>query len=874
MKRHLLLAMLGVASLSAFADYEINFPDGTNQTKTNPARYLSGVKFSVGALPTQTLSVNQEAGGPLFIDLTSQCVVLVAGAQAKVDFVWEGNWMNSFVYLDRGNDGKFDATLTDDNLPAEESDIMSFSNLNNKNSVGGEAVDSRNILGNTMLLPEFTVPDLAPGLYRMRFKVDYSNVDPGGATEELAGEGKSCAQRGGAIADAMALVISPNTTLDDITLVANNGTLTLSDIVEGGFTVTGTPAEGYAFEGINVINELSAPEGVTFADHGIARSIKTLMTKTGEVALSLDDIFGKATIEGRFIDASGVVEYDTEYTGDKNATHGITSITFNDAVQTVATDKAHFFTNDAFNLPLGATFRMQARYNGSAKSFKVYVDTDQTGKFGEPLASGNTLTKIGEMRLPSTLKSGVYRARLEAVNDCEVDFLINVYNPTASYRPNALNGLILSGDGTAMGETVPTMTALSLRVLPTLPGFEVDTVIVRHGQNIYGPEFVAGNRQWSDKTLHIGTGGNVTVPADIVNGDICVYALFSETADSEWSKVWGDEFNGTEVDSKRWTYNPRYGAAWNRFMAQSAEQRAKVNIIKDGYYNSLCIPTPAEFTTETEPMISGALISSGRLQVCYGKIEARAKTNPFTGNFPAFWMMPAYSELQDVGLNGWPNDGEIDIWEQINAENAHHGTIHSGWTGWSTYNKWPEAPKQSSPESTCKTPSDATIWHVYALEWEADELRWYIDGKQVFSYANRHYSEPGSKYYIEKVTWPFDKQFYILVNQSVGSGSWADNPDTNHEYLTQFDYVRVYQKKGEGTIMNALGTNGDDPDFYVPATGKAQQSAIEAVELNYGSLEGAPAYYDLAGRRVDTGAMMPGIYIEQRGSKSQKIIIR
>jgi len=864
--------MLGVASLSAFADYEINFPEGTHQTKTNPARYLTGVKFSVGALPMQTLNVNQEAGGPFFIDLTSQCVVLVAGAPAKVEFAWEGTWMNSFVYLDRGNDGKFDPTLTADNLPAADSDIMSFSNLDLKNSVGGNAGD-----GNTMILPEFTVPALEPGLYRMRFKVDYSNVDPGGATEEQVGKGNSCAQLGGTIADAMAWVISPTTSLDGIILSADNGTLKLSGLDGGGFTVTGTPDEGYVFEGVNVINEVAVPEGMTLADNGMARSARTLMTKTGEVALSLDDIIGKTTIEGRFTDRStsdGIVDYATGYTGDKSASLGITSITFNNAVQTVATEKAHFFTNNAFDLSLGSRFRMQASYNGSAKSFNVYVDTEQAGTFGEPLASGSSLAKIGAMKLPATLRSGVYRARLEAVGDCEVDFLINVYNPAASYRPNALNGLILSGDGTAMGETVPAMKALPLRVLPTLPGFEVDTIIVRHGQNIDGPEFIAGNRQWTDLTLPISSNGNVTLPAEIVNGDICVYALFSETDGSEWTKVWGDEFSGTEVDSRRWTYSPRHGAAWNRYLAETPAEREKVNVIENGYYNSWCIPTPAEFTAETAPMISGGIISSGRFQVCYGKIEARVKTNPFSGNFPAFWMMPAYSELQETGLSGWPNDGEIDIWEQINTENSHYGTIHSGWTGWNSYNHWPEAPRQASPTSSCRTWCDASLWHVYALEWEAEELRWYIDGKHVFTYKNTHYSEPDSKYYLEKVTWPFDKQFYIILNQSVGNGSWANNPDMGHEYLTQFDYVRVYQRKGEGTVTNTLGTNGDDPGFYVPATGKPQQSAIETVELNSGSHEDAPVYYDLAGRRVTAGTMKPGIYIELRGRKSKKIIIR
>lgn len=882
MKRHLLLAMLGAASLSAFADYGINFPDGTNQTATNPPRYLTAVKFSVGQLPVQTLAIDQAPGGALYIDHTTKCVVLVPGMSTKVEFDWAGNWMNSYVYMDLGNDGSFDATVSEEGVPAQGSDILSFSNLNSINSAGGEAVDGRGILGNTMLLPEFTVPaDLKPGLYRMRFKVDYNSVDPGGHPGTTAGDGTSCAERGGTIADAMALVVSPFTSPNDLEVLAENGSLSFSAVANGEFTVTATADENYFFNGINVINEFSAPEGYELGSEAMSRSVSVFTSKTNQVNIPTNVLTGSSKIEGLFVDESkmsGIWEYDTEYTAEKGAAEGITSITLNSEAMPIAATKAHYFTNAAFDLAAGSGFTLNYVYNGSANLFKLYVDTDQTGEFTTALKSGNP-KRWGTISLPENLKAGVYRARFEAQGHCEVDFLINVYNPEATYRPHALNGIILDGSGAAIAtETFPTFQPIQLQVKPTLEGFAVDTVIVRHGQNLNGPEYIKGNPQWTDNTLPIGSDGHVTIPADMVNGDIAVYALFSETEASEWTKVWGDEFSTSEVDNKRWTYNPRYGAAWNRYLAVTPAQRALVNVMDNGYYNSYCLPTPDDIKAagETVPMISGGLISSGRFEVCYGKIEARAKTNPFAGSFPAFWMMPASSELGEFGLNGWPNDGEIDIWEQINTQDAHHGTVHSGWTGWKSYNHWPEAPKQGSPASSRQTANDSKIWHVYALEWDAEELRWYIDGKQVFSYKNMHYSEPGSKYYFtEKVTWPFDKKFYVIINQSVGNGSWASNPDTNHTYLTQFDYVRVYQKKGEGQKSTMLDGNGDDPNFYIPATRNpfGVQNSIEEINVAE-EMDAAPVYYDLSGRRVSAGSMRNGIYIEHRGSKAQKIIVR
>lgn len=883
MKRYFLSAFVAAASLSAFAAYDLNFPEGTQQTATNPKRILHGVTFKVGNLPDQYVTVGQESGGDLFIDLTSQCVVLNPGVPAKIEFNWEGNWMNSYIYLDRGNDGQFDALLTDDNLPDPAGDILAFSNLGNKNSAGEDAIDSKNVLGNTVLLPEITVPDLEPGLYRMRFKIDFSDVDPGGRKPDESKPTGPDIINGGCIADVMAYVTAPTipASLADITVKAENGTLDLSTPdADGNFTVTGSPDPKFLFKGVNVINVLpAAPEGMTFADENIGNSVVQHLTTSNEVSLSLNDFYTHGTLEGLFVDpaSSGAFfDYDSPYDSEKTEQQGITSITFNGEEQPVVSLSTYTFVNRAFNLPVDGTFTMQCKYSGNTKRYRVYVDTDQRGVFVDPLYEGSTLTRIGEMKLPEGTAPGVYRARLEAADHCVVDFLINVYGPTANFRANALNGIILSADGKALAETFPTMKALDLQVLPTLPGFEVDSIIVRHGHNITDGEFISGNRQYVDHSIKLGSDGKVTIPAELIDGDFIVYALFSESADSEWTKVWGDEFSTDAVDTKRWGYNERYAAAWNYCMAQTTEQRAKANVMDNGYYNSYALPA-SQFPGETAPMVTGALITQRQLEVRYGRIEARAKTNPYSGSFPAFWMMPAESKLGGTDINTWPNNGEIDIWEQINTEQTAYTTIHSGWANWSSDNKgWP-APKQSSPTKTSSVSSDPSQWHVYALEWDAEELRWYIDGKQIFSYKNMHYSEEGSPYYTEAVTWPFDKKFYIIINQSVGNGSWAAKPDTGHTYLTQFDYVRVYQKKNDADyqLMNALGTNGDDPGFYSPASTVVNdyQSGIDEV-INAGNFDGPAVYFDLAGRRVNPDALTTGIYVEQRGDKANKIVIR
>lgn len=879
MKRFILFSLLGAAALSASADYSINFPAGTKQTATNPARYLNGVNFGAASLSTQYLNVGQTPGGDLYLDRTSQAVVLIAGKKTAIEVDWAGNWMNSYAYIDWGNDGEFNVQVADDNTIVKPTDIISYSNFDGLNSAGAEAVNPVNgQKGNTVVLPDF-VAETKPGTYRFRVKIDYNNVDPGGAIV-LDDAGALNPQKGilygGTIADATIVVIEPFGNVSQLNLVSDHGALQASyNEVDGTVTVSCAEEDGYFLDGIDVTHTFDLPEGVSLADPVIGAAV-TFSANGSEVVIPADALTAGATLTAKFIDEaqkSGVWDYPSTMTGEKAANEGITAITVNDSMMGINAATRHYFLDRAFNVAAGSPLKLSCAYNGPATKFTLYVDADQTGEFSKPLATAETLAKMGEVKLPASMKAAVYRARVVAEGDCEVDFLINIYNQQINYRPYALNGLILDGSAKPMKETYPAFQAISLTVKPALEGFSTDTVIVRHGQNLNAAEYISGNRQWTDEVLQIDANGKVVIPATMINGDIAVYALFGQQENSEWVKIWGDEFSGNTMDSKRWVTQGWRGSVWNRFCSMTPNGHKLVNVFDDGYYNSYCFKMPEDIkkSEQNVDMISGAINSSGRFTMTYGRIEARAKTRKHTGNFPAFWMMPSGSTLSG-SLNKWPNNGEIDIWESINAQDAVHTTIHSGWTYWRS-NGWPQ-PSQQSPASTKQTGANMDLWHVFALEWDENELRFFVDGEQVFTYKNMHYSEPGSQYYLEDVCWPFNKPFYVIVNQSVGNGSWAAGPDMNFEYLTQFDYVRAYQKKG-GVYTNASGNNGDDPNFYVPATNDPFKSSIEDITIDDDDMaDGPAALYDLAGRRVTSSAPAAGLYIERQGSKAQKIIIR
>lgn len=869
MKRKLLFLLTALSVSSAFANYTTNYPKDTHVT--HATRELHNITLNVGGFPKQTLAINQGAGGLLYHDKCFHAFVGVAGREVSLGLDWTGTWMNTYVYIDLNHDYEFDA----------ETELIAYSNLGGVNSAGASTGN-----GNVLLPPTFVLPEEA-GDYHIRIKIDWDSNDPGGSLVE----GNDIVSNGGVIVDATLMVYGNDGT---VTVSAENGCVTLVDgssadgipvPTSGALDLAVTANEGYMFDALKVTSGIVLITEDRVLVNPDLFALETVYTASalhnGIISIPAERLVIFAEIEAVFIPSEQTAgePYTPMYSGEKSATEGFTSVNFNGTKRNISSTMRHTAATSELmlNLLKGNEVLLNATFNGTASNFRFMVDLNQDGVFNtnetalscEIVASGSDATALsGEM--PEGVKNGVYRTRLEAEGHSSVDFFLNVHNERASVRLQPLNALVLTADNTAVGNDAPTMTSLRLKSSPVLPGFEPSSVIVRHGQNLTGPQFVCGNPQWADYEGKILSSGAINVPASVMNGDVEIYVMYTQGADTEWIKVWGDEFNDGKIDKKRWKYQSRAGSTWNRLVAEGPREQIRVNTFENGYYNSHCIPTPDEFSDETQPMISGAINTEGVFTVRYGRIEARIKTTPHTGNFPAFWMMPAYSELTDLGLNGWPKDGEIDIWEQIDSENKSHHTIHTGWTGWNEYCNW-EAPKVNSPQSSSSSACDMNLWHTYALEWDAEELRWYVDGVKVFSYANQHYVEEGSDKYIEKVTWPFDKHFYIILNQSVGNGSWARPADESFNYLTLFDYVRVYQKKDAIDFNSNIDDNGDDPDFYVPAKDEDSESSIVDITM---SDDGQTEYYDLNGRRISVSLATPGIYVKRTGNKAVKILVR
>lgn len=291
--------------------------------------------------------------------------------------------------------------------------------------------------------------------------------------------------------------------------------------------------------------------------------------------------------------------------------------------------------------------------------------------------------------------------------------------------------------------------------------------------------------------------------------------VLSEEEQSEgcYTLVFNDEFNGengSQPDETKWIRSVRRSSTWNRYISNSED----VVFLQDGHLVCRAIPNPDQ-ESDPVPMLTGSVETRGLYSFTYGWVEARLKTTPYKGSFPAFWMMP------QPPTDTWPKGGEIDIFEAIDAQNTAFHTLHSHWIT-TLGNK--NNPKYSFSESVTQGE-----WHTFAANWTESLITFYVDGNPVGSYAK---SQNASD--LEQGQWPFCHDFYLILNQSVGDGSWAKAPDTSFTYETQFDWVRVFQKDVPTGINNS------------------QLSTLDSQLDNW---------YTLDGRKLESKPKTPGIYI-------------
>lgn len=248
-------------------------------------------------------------------------------------------------------------------------------------------------------------------------------------------------------------------------------------------------------------------------------------------------------------------------------------------------------------------------------------------------------------------------------------------------------------------------------------------------------------------------------------------------AHGAWQLFWSDEFNGTNVDTSKWTFEIGNGSGgWGNSEREYYTSRTNNAYVAGGLLHIVA----RQESYNGFPYTSARMKTQGLFSKKYGRFEFRAKLPRGLGFWPALWMMGT-----NITTAGWPACGEIDVMEFNGSwSNQVQGTIH--------YSDAANNHQQQTRLYTFPLPGDsATNFHTYAVEWATNSIKWLVDSNTIQTWTS--WSSSTGPY-----PAPFNQPFFVLMNVAVG-GSYLGYPSdaqinagTTFPGEMQVDFVRVY----------------------------------------------------------------------------------
>ena len=274
--------------------YTVNF-DKTAYS-THSGRVLNSFSLQQTGKEKQTESVS--ASRAAYEDHTSKVFTVEAGSELTASFNYSGEWMNGYIYIDRDNDGEF--SYKEGQWDQAGTDLVAYSfytTLANPKVNDGNGYNSTgaSVSGNdrsNVNPPSFTAPT-EPGTYRIRFKIDWNCILPGGSNDILSD--------GGGVWDATLNVVAAEPTVkeeksftDAISMVANG----VSEPV-GQAQVT---IKEMTDETISMTLAIVGQEDAEYTASGFTKTVDTEKNRTTYT--------GKINVDGEDFDVTALVYTD------------------------------------------------------------------------------------------------------------------------------------------------------------------------------------------------------------------------------------------------------------------------------------------------------------------------------------------------------------------------------------------------------------------------------------------------------------------------------------------------------------------------------------------------------------------------------------
>ncbi|GAB3823318.1 glycoside hydrolase family 16 protein [Hymenobacter jeollabukensis] len=226
-----------------------------------------------------------------------------------------------------------------------------------------------------------------------------------------------------------------------------------------------------------------------------------------------------------------------------------------------------------------------------------------------------------------------------------------------------------------------------------------------------------------------------------------------------------DDFDGSALNQQKWSYE--VSENWYNNEKQATTSSPNNLFVTNG---ELHIVARRE-QSGARQYTSARIVTKGKMNYGFGRLDVRAKLPKGQGIWPAIWMLGI-----DDATTGWPACGEIDIMElRGHTPNENVMTVHYGTSA--------TAHQQKGTSWRLASGDFSEAFHTFSLIRSENQLRWFIDGTEVYSVTSGTVSP-----------YPFNNPFYTILNVAVG-GDFGGDPTTSEPFPKEMlvDYVHFYQ---------------------------------------------------------------------------------
>jgi beta-glucanase (GH16 family) len=258
-------------------------------------------------------------------------------------------------------------------------------------------------------------------------------------------------------------------------------------------------------------------------------------------------------------------------------------------------------------------------------------------------------------------------------------------------------------------------------------------------------------------------------------GAVLLFIASTISSRAVWQLSWSDEFNGSTIDSSKWTFETGNNNGWGNGEREYYTGRTNNAYVSGGLLHIVV----RQETTNGFPYTSARMKTQGKFSKLYGRIEFSAKLPQGLGYWPALWLLG-----NNITSVNWPACGEIDVLENNQSlGNQVQGTLH--------YSDASNNHLQQTRVYALPNGGSVTNFHTYAIEWTTNSIKWLVDSNLVQTWTS--WSSSTGPY-----PAPYNQPFFLIMNVAVG-GSYLGNPTdaqinsgTVFPGEMQVDWVRVY----------------------------------------------------------------------------------